>query len=87
MIILFQHRSQKADEYIRLHIKDQLEKAVRQCIQAAGHEFEPKTQKQLLRVCQYIEGIYMFIKKYFLLNQKVCFTINLRVVATLLTLW
>jgi len=39
----------KADEYIRM-IKDKLDIAVDQCIQAAGHEIEPSKQKQLLRV-------------------------------------
>ena len=31
-------------------IKDKLDIAVDQCIQAAGHEIEPSKQKQLLRV-------------------------------------
>ena len=31
-------------------IKDKLDEAVEQCIEAAGHEWEPKTQKMLLRV-------------------------------------
>ena len=31
-------------------IKEKLDTAVNQCIQAAGHEFEPVKQKQLLRV-------------------------------------
>lgn len=44
-----QNGSQRADEYIRM-IKDKLEVAVEQCIEAAGHEFEPSTQKALLRV-------------------------------------
>lgn len=46
----FQKGSQKADEYIRI-IKDQLEIAVSQCIEAAGHEIDPSKQKPLLRVC------------------------------------
>ena len=44
-----QKGSQRADEYIRM-IKDNLEVAVEQCIEAAGHEIEPATQKSLLRV-------------------------------------
>ena len=32
-------------------IKDKLDVAVNQCIEAAGHEWQPKTQKHLLRVC------------------------------------
>ena len=31
-------------------IKDKLEQAVEQCIEAAGHEWEPRMQKDLLRV-------------------------------------
>lgn len=46
----FQKGSQKADEYIRI-IKDKLEIAVSQCIEAAGHEIDPAKQKPLLRVC------------------------------------
>lgn len=46
----FQKGSQKADEYIRI-IKDKLEIAVSQCIEAAGHEIDPVKQKPLLRVC------------------------------------
>ena len=45
----FQKGSQRADEYIRL-IKDKLDVAVEQCIQAAGEEYEAATQKMLLRV-------------------------------------
>ncbi|KAM6362201.1 vacuolar protein sorting-associated protein 16 homolog isoform 4-T4 [Alca torda] len=45
-----QKESQKADEYLR-EIKDQklLPEAVSQCIEAAGYEHEPDTQKSLLR--------------------------------------
>ena len=46
---VYQKGSQRADEYIRM-IKDNLEVAVEQCIEAAGHEFEPSIQKSLLRV-------------------------------------
>ena len=44
-----QRKSQRADEYIRM-IKDKLDVAVEQCIEAAGHEKEPVHQKALLRV-------------------------------------
>lgn len=46
-----QKSSQKADEYLR-EIKDQsmLGEAVDQCVEAAGHEYDPITQKSLLRV-------------------------------------
>ena len=46
-----QKKSQKADEYIRM-IKEQLPIAVEQCIEAAGSEYEPATQRMLLRVSQ-----------------------------------
>ena len=49
MIACVQKQHQKADEYLRM-IKEKLDTAVNQCIQAAGHEFEPVKQKQLLRV-------------------------------------
>nr|XP_013808285.1 PREDICTED: vacuolar protein sorting-associated protein 16 homolog [Apteryx mantelli mantelli] len=47
----YEKESQKADEYLR-EIKDQklLPEAVSQCIEAAGYEHEPETQKSLLRV-------------------------------------
>ncbi|KAK6182738.1 hypothetical protein SNE40_010352 [Patella caerulea] len=48
----FSRRSQKADEYIRM-IKDKLDVAVDQCIQAAGHEIEPSKQKALLRAASF----------------------------------
>lgn len=46
-----QKESQKADEYLR-EIKEQnlLAEAVKQCVEAAGHEYEHETQKTLLRV-------------------------------------
>ncbi|KAM6346728.1 vacuolar protein sorting-associated protein 16 homolog isoform 3-T3 [Podargus strigoides] len=46
----YEKESQKADEYLR-EIKDQklLPEAVSQCIEAAGYEHEPDTQKSLLR--------------------------------------
>eukprot|EP00057_Strongylocentrotus_purpuratus_P030253 XP_781126.3 PREDICTED: vacuolar protein sorting-associated protein 16 homolog [Strongylocentrotus purpuratus] len=48
----FQKESQKADEYIRM-IKDQLSLAVEQCIEAAGAEYEPNSQKLLLRAASF----------------------------------
>nr|CAG4635949.1 EOG090X01BU [Eubosmina coregoni]SVE69644.1 EOG090X01BU [Eubosmina coregoni] len=47
----FQKRSHRAEEYIRL-VKDQLELAVTQCIEAAGNEWQPTIQKMLLRAAQ-----------------------------------
>ncbi|XP_057368312.1 vacuolar protein sorting-associated protein 16 homolog isoform X2 [Daphnia carinata] len=47
----FQKRSHRAEEYIRL-VKNQLELAVTQCIQAAGNEWQPTVQKVLLRAAQ-----------------------------------
>uniref|UniRef100_A0A4W5LH68 Vacuolar protein sorting-associated protein 16 homolog n=1 Tax=Hucho hucho TaxID=62062 RepID=A0A4W5LH68_9TELE len=46
--------SQKADEYLR-EIKEQsvLGEAVRQCVEAAGYEHEPETQKTLLRAASF----------------------------------
>ncbi|XP_065519120.1 vacuolar protein sorting-associated protein 16 homolog isoform X1 [Lathamus discolor] len=50
----YEKESQKADEYLR-EIKDQqlLPEAVSQCIEAAGHEHEPDTQKSLLRAASF----------------------------------
>ncbi|XP_075772198.1 vacuolar protein sorting-associated protein 16 homolog [Pelodiscus sinensis] len=50
----YEKESQKADEYLR-EIKDQklLSEAVRQCIEAAGYEHEPETQKSLLRAASF----------------------------------
>ncbi|XP_071505509.1 vacuolar protein sorting-associated protein 16 homolog [Diadema antillarum] len=48
----FQKESQKADEYIRM-IKDQLNLAVEQCIEAAGSEYEPSTQRLLLKAASF----------------------------------
>ena len=47
----FQKRGHRAEEYIRL-VKDQLETAVLQCIQAACNEWQPTLQKTLLRAAQ-----------------------------------
>ncbi|KAL8612978.1 hypothetical protein ACOMHN_001061 [Nucella lapillus] len=48
----YQKQHQKADEYLRM-IKEKLDTAVNQCIQAAGQEFEPAKQKQLLRAASF----------------------------------
>ncbi|XP_041937037.1 vacuolar protein sorting-associated protein 16 homolog [Alosa sapidissima] len=50
----YEKESQKADEYLR-EIKEQslLGEAVRQCVEAAGHEHEPETQKTLLRAASF----------------------------------
>jgi hypothetical protein len=47
-----QKRSHRADEYIRL-VKDHLEVAVKQCIEAAGYEFDTRNQMMLIRVSAY----------------------------------
>ncbi|KAM9700069.1 vacuolar protein sorting-associated protein 16 homolog isoform 2-T3 [Menidia menidia] len=46
--------SQKADEYLR-EIKEQqvLAEAVRQCTEAAAHEYDPPTQKALMRAASF----------------------------------
>uniref|UniRef100_A0A8C9Y1N0 Vacuolar protein sorting-associated protein 16 homolog n=1 Tax=Sander lucioperca TaxID=283035 RepID=A0A8C9Y1N0_SANLU len=50
----YQKSSQKADEYLR-EIKEQsmLGEAVRQCVEAAGHEYDSNTQKSLLRAASF----------------------------------
>ncbi|XP_066543432.1 vacuolar protein sorting-associated protein 16 homolog [Amia ocellicauda] len=50
----YEKESQKADEYLR-EIKEQslLGEAVRQCVEAAGYEQEPETQKTLLRAASF----------------------------------
>ncbi|XP_077525219.1 vacuolar protein sorting-associated protein 16 homolog [Amblyomma americanum] len=46
----FEKKSYKADEYLRTIMENkELEVAVQQCIDAAAHEYQPKTQKKLLR--------------------------------------
>ena len=44
-----QQRNKEANDYID-SISDQMSLAVEQCIEAAGHEYEPVKQKDLLRV-------------------------------------
>lgn len=50
----YEKESQKADEYLR-EIKEQnlLAEAVKQCVEAAGHEYEAETQKTLLRAASF----------------------------------
>ncbi|XP_028809833.1 vacuolar protein sorting-associated protein 16 homolog isoform X2 [Denticeps clupeoides] len=50
----YEKESQKADEYLR-EIKEQslLGEAVRQCVEAAGHEHDIETQKILLRAASF----------------------------------
>ncbi|XP_049834347.1 vacuolar protein sorting-associated protein 16 homolog [Schistocerca gregaria] len=51
----FQKGSHRADEYIRI-VKDKLEEAVKNCIEAAGYEFDTDTQKMLIRAAQFGKG-------------------------------
>ncbi|KAM8905162.1 vacuolar protein sorting-associated protein 16 homolog [Spinachia spinachia] len=50
----YEKSSQKADDYLR-EIKEQsmLGEAVCQCIEAAGHEYDPNTQKSLMRAASF----------------------------------
>lgn len=50
----YEKKSQKSDEYLR-EITEQnlLGEAVKQCVEAAGHEHEPETQKTLLRAASF----------------------------------
>lgn len=45
----FQEKSHQSDEYLGL-IKNKIEIAVNECIEAAGYEFDTETQKSLIRV-------------------------------------
>lgn len=50
----YEKESQKADEYLReIQEREQLPQAVRQCIEAAGHEHQPEMQKSLLRAASF----------------------------------
>ncbi|XP_026473948.1 vacuolar protein sorting-associated protein 16 homolog [Ctenocephalides felis] len=51
----FQRRNHRADEYITL-VKDQLPKAVAQCLEAAVLEFDTSTQKMLIRAAYFGKG-------------------------------
>uniref|UniRef100_A0AAQ5YRW2 Vacuolar protein sorting-associated protein 16 homolog n=1 Tax=Amphiprion ocellaris TaxID=80972 RepID=A0AAQ5YRW2_AMPOC len=50
----YEKLSQKADEYLR-EIKEQsmLGEAVKQCVEAAGHEYDTNTQKSLMRAASF----------------------------------
>ncbi|XP_026677997.1 vacuolar protein sorting-associated protein 16 homolog [Diaphorina citri] len=48
----FQKRNHRANEYIHI-VKPNLTLAVAQCIEAAGHEFNPSHQKMLMTAAQY----------------------------------
>uniref|UniRef100_A0A674PM93 Vacuolar protein sorting-associated protein 16 homolog n=1 Tax=Takifugu rubripes TaxID=31033 RepID=A0A674PM93_TAKRU len=50
----YEKSSQKADEYLR-ELKEQsmLEEAVKQCVGAARYEYDPQTQKSLLRAASF----------------------------------
>ncbi|XP_035910618.1 vacuolar protein sorting-associated protein 16 homolog [Anopheles stephensi] len=48
----FQDRSHQSDEYLCL-IQNKLPAAVADCIDAAGHEFDPNTQKSLIRAAYF----------------------------------
>ncbi|CAH2013554.1 unnamed protein product [Acanthoscelides obtectus] len=48
----FQRRSHKANEYICL-VKNDLQTAVNQCIEAVGYEFDTDIQKMLIRAAQF----------------------------------
>ncbi|XP_066993326.2 vacuolar protein sorting-associated protein 16 homolog isoform X1 [Anabrus simplex] len=51
----FQKQSHRADEYIRL-VKDQLDVAVKHCIEAAGYEFDTEIQKSLIQAARFGKG-------------------------------
>ena len=55
----FTRRSSKADENIR-SIRPELAAAVNECIDAAGHEWEPYWQRRLLSVGPLRVGIMIF---------------------------
>lgn len=48
-MFFWQKRSHRANEYISL-VKNDLSKAVSQCIEAVGYEFDTDVQKMLIRV-------------------------------------
>lgn len=48
----FQEKSHRSDEYLCL-IQDKLPMAVNECIDAAGYEFDTKTQKSLIRAAHF----------------------------------
>ncbi|XP_074104817.1 vacuolar protein sorting 16 isoform X2 [Cotesia typhae] len=51
----FEKRSHKADSYIDL-VKDKLDGAIKDCVNAASHEFDSETQKLLMRAAKFGKG-------------------------------
>jgi hypothetical protein len=51
--MVLQKRSHRANEYICL-VKQDLAKAVDQCIDAVGYEFDTEVQKMLIRVSEFV---------------------------------
>jgi hypothetical protein len=51
----FREKSHQSDEYLCL-ILDRIENAMAECIEAAGYEFDPDTQKSLIRAAQFGKG-------------------------------
>lgn len=47
--IMFQSYSPRVDDYLRA-VKDHLHEAVTDCLRAAGHMFDEKEQRDLMRV-------------------------------------
>lgn len=54
----FQKKSHKADSYIDL-VKDNLDTAIKACIDGASHEFDFETQKLLMRVSKSVKASLM----------------------------
>lgn len=52
-----QQQSKEANDYLSL-IQDQMPFAVEQCIEAAGHEYEPPQQKELLKVREHNSRVF-----------------------------
>lgn len=72
--ILFQHKSiiiqnfrVRVDDYMR-SIKNHLQEAVSACIKAAGHEFEPKTQRSLMKVSLLRHRAVRFLQPIFVIG-------------------
>lgn len=51
----YEEQSYKSDDYLSL-IRDKMEEAVDECIEAAGYEFDPDTQKSLLKTAYFGKG-------------------------------
>ena len=59
----------RVDDYMR-SIKNHLQEAVSACIKAAGHEFEPKVQRALMKVQHSINQLLYKQYREFVLNLK-----------------